>query len=130
MDEHARGMRPADHRVGIRHAPRQVGPRAPVPIARQVAAEAPDSVSQGDARGNRVHDFGPRQSVTPNEEAHADDAADQAAVPHEARAGEHQRPRIDEKVEPVAENEQHPGADQAANGAHTTSPEDRDESYP
>ena len=107
-----RGMDPDAGRrghgaLGISHRPREVGRPAVVAVAGELAADAPDGVTQSDRGGRGIGDDVQGDAADERPGDHAEKAADEAAVPGEADAAEgdapevglHRRPVLDEVVD-------------------------------
>src|SRR5918995_24166 len=103
-----------DGAVRIGHGPREVRLDAVVPVARELAADAPHRVPRGERHGGDVEQLPAEEAAPPRPEDHAERAAHQPAEPHKAGPGEDVAEQVVGDVVPVLEDEVEPRADQSA----------------
>ncbi len=109
------------HLLGRRHGPVGVGHRpgavpllAVVAVARELAADAPDRVAQGQRGRREVEQGGAEVAAPPRPEEDAEGAADQPPEPDQPRAREDVAQQVVGGLVPVLDDPVEPGADQAA----------------
>ena len=100
--------------VRIRHRPRPVPGDAVVAVAGELAADAADRVADRERDGRDVEHLQRQELAPPGPQEHADGAAERAAVPDEAGAGEEAAEDVVLGVGPVLGDPPQPRADDPA----------------